>query len=336
LRNTQIDSSSIRIMRRVTAAPKANAKTTHQPPSIDARAAKRLASLAQRDQRLNSPWLHEEVGARMAERLEFIRAQPSVWVDWDAQTGGHRAHVQLRDRYQNSQVFSAIAGIHIDFNAIKKEANSATQKDPWWRRWWRSGAAPVALPVLASGLQAQMVWANMLLHRSAEPLELMQQWRDALEVGGFVMFSALGPDSLVELRDCYQEQGWAPPAHAFTDLHDWGDMLLQAGFAEPVMSMERITLTYSNAQALLADLRSLGRNLHVGRSAQTRSRQFRLAWLAALEARRKASADGLLRLSFEVIYGHAVKAAPKLRVAEHSAVSLEDMRAMLRSGVNKA
>jgi malonyl-CoA O-methyltransferase len=39
-----------------------------------------------------------------------------------------------------------------------------------------------------------------------------------------------------------------------------------------------------------------------------------------------------LALSFEVVYGHAFKPAPKLRLDAHSAVSLEDMRTMLRSG----
>ena len=47
-------------------------------------------------------------------------------------------------------------------------------------------------------------------------------------------------------------------------MHDWGDMLVHAGFAEPVMDMERIVLTWATPEAALAELRTLGRNLHPG------------------------------------------------------------------------
>jgi malonyl-CoA O-methyltransferase len=102
--------------------------------------------------------------------------------------------------------------------------------------------------------RADMVWANMALHVSAQPQALLRQWHQALAVDGFVMFSCLGPDTLHELHAIYQKRGWPAPSHAFTDMHDWGDMLVAAGFAEPVMDMERLTLTYANPQALLAEL----------------------------------------------------------------------------------
>jgi malonyl-CoA O-methyltransferase len=63
------------------------------------------------------------------------------------------------------------------------------------------------------------------------------------------MFSCLGPDTLRELRALYAALGWPPPAHEFTDMHDWGDMLVASGFAEPVMDMERITLSFATPSA---------------------------------------------------------------------------------------
>ena len=88
------------------------------------------------------------------------------------------------------------------------------------------------------------------------------------------------PDTLRELRPLYAEFGWPPPTHTFTDMHDWGDMLVGQGFAEPVMDMERITLSFSSPQTLLAELRGLGRNLHAGRFPGLRGR----GWLAKLHA----------------------------------------------------
>ena len=125
--------------------------------------------------------------------------------------------------------------------------------------------------------------------------------------------------------------GWPPPAHEFTDMHDWGDMLVHAGFAEPVMDMERITLTWETPDRLLAELRELGANLHPARFPGLRGR----GWRARLERELHAAlrtADGRLALTFEIVYGHALKPAPRMRVAPQSSVTLEDMRRALHGG----
>ena len=74
-------------------------------------------------------------------------------------------------------------------------------------------------------------------HRKADPQTLLADWHKALKVNGFLMFSCLGPDTAIELREVYRQLGWPPAGHELTDMHDWGDMLVQAGFAEPVMDM---------------------------------------------------------------------------------------------------
>jgi malonyl-CoA O-methyltransferase len=164
---------------------------------------------------------------------------------------------------------------------------------------------------------------------AAEPQELMRQWQQALAVDGFLMFSCLGPDSLKELRALYAELGWPPPGHEFTDMHDWGDMLVQGGFAEPVMDMERITLAYETPQRLLQELRELGANLHPARFAALRGRRWRERLHATL-AEQLRGPDGKLLLTFEIVYGHALKPLPRPRMGEQSAVSLQDMRSMLQ------
>jgi malonyl-CoA O-methyltransferase len=110
---------------------------------------------------------------------------------------------------------------------------------------------------------AQMLWANMGLHMQARPQASMAQWHSALAPEGFVMFSCFGPDTLAPAEGtvCHR-LGWPPASHDFTDMHDWGDMLLASGFAQPVMDMERVTLTYTDENALLGRVASLGRNLH--------------------------------------------------------------------------
>jgi len=108
-------------------------------------------------------------------------------------------------------------------------------------------------------------------------------------------------------------------------------MLVGAGFAEPIMDMERIVLTFATPQRLLQELRELGRNLHPDRFGALRGRGWRRRLEAAVDALPRQP-DGSLALTFEIIYGHAFKPAPRVRLSQESAVSLRDMRALLRQG----
>jgi len=175
-----------------------------------------------------------------------------------------------------------------------------------------------------------MLWANMALHESSNPQALLDRWRETLKVDGFLMFSCLGPDTVREIRELYATLGWPPAGHELTDMHDWGDMLVQAGFAEPVMDMERITLTYETPSRLLKELRELGRNFHPRRFPALRGRAWKASLEQAIGRHLVKGQDGRLTLTFEVIYGHALKAAPKVRVSSLSSVSVEDMRSMLQ------
>ncbi|MDB5941347.1 MAG: biotin synthesis protein BioC [Ramlibacter sp.] len=290
---------------------------TERPPTIDPVAAARWERAAPP----HSPWLHEEVGRRMEDRLQWIRLKPACWADWEPVRGGLKAHALVEARYPEAQCFVAAAHPETTREALKAFAR------PWWRRLGTPAAQVGALP---DG-QAQMLWANMALHATADPQALIAQWHRALAVDGFLMFSCLGPDSLRELRPLYAALDWPPPAHEFTDMHDWGDMLVEAGFAEPVMDMERITLTWDSPAKLLAELAQLGSNLHPRRFRALRGRRWRKELEAELVSG-LGGVDGRLALTFEIIYGHALKPAPRVRMSGESAVSLEDMRSLLQSG----
>jgi len=286
-----------------------------RPPSIDPQAAQRWQRLAPAP----SPWLHEEVARRMEERLAWIKLQPSNWAHWEPVRGGLQGHALLARRYPQAACFM------VETDARKTQFLKKTMTKPWWQaRRWR--AKPTRFETPKEG-GVQMLWANMALHMAADPQALMAQWHQALAVDGFLMFSCLGPDTLQELRGLYQALGWPAPTHEFTDMHDWGDMLAGVGFTEPVMDMERITLTFETPQRLLQELRGIGRNLQPQRFAGLRGRH----WHQQLQ---QALAGAPLQLTFEVIYGHALKAAPKLHVSARSEISLQDMRTALARGKN--
>ena len=82
-------------------------------------------------------------------------------------------------------------------------------------------------------------------------------------------------------------------------------------------------------------LRELGRNLHPGRFAGLRGRGWKAELLQKMAERwADKQPDGQLSLTFEIVYGHAYKPQPKLRLEANSAVSLEDMKAMLKQPRN--
>jgi malonyl-CoA O-methyltransferase len=292
-----------------------------RPPSLDPVAAARWSTYCAGEA---SPWLHEEVASRMQDRLEFIKLQPTRWVHWGPWQGGLAAHAALQKRYPQAQAWLSSEHPQQDLAA------QAVLQGKWWqaKRWFG--------PRLHSGMppegQAHMLWANMQLHNSAQPQNLLKTWHRALAVDGFLMFSCLGPDTLRELREAYAQQGWPAPAHEFTDMHDWGDMLVEAGFAEPVMDMERITLTYETPERLLAELRSWGRNLHVQRFSGLRGRRWLAQLKQVLMTLAKPEEGGRLTLSFEIVYGHALKPSPRVPVSAQAAIGLDQMRQMLRSG----
>ncbi|MFC7408594.1 biotin synthase [Hydrogenophaga atypica] len=278
-----------------------------------------MTSAPPRSRLPDSPWLHEEVGRRMAERLPWIKLQPHSWLNWAPLVGGEQSHAALLKTYPEARACLDGPG------AAEALARWAPARG--WNPFRRGPKLQQAQP----GDTVDMVWANMSLHAESEPAARLADWFARLNIDGFLMFTCLGPDSLRELRAVHQRRGWPEPSLPFVDMHDWGDRLVGAGFAEPVMDMERIVLTYSDGAALIDELRGLGRNQHPQRFGSLRSRAWGQRYREALAQELPRSEDGRLQLTFEVVYGHAFKPRPRVKPGEASAISLDDMRAMLRA-----
>lgn len=271
----------------------------------------------------------------MADRLAVVKMQPQTVLDWGARTGGGGA--RLAAAYPRASVLA----VEPDLGSAPGQGGPArpaaagpqpTQPLPWWspRRWRRTDAPPALEPSQIDPGQAQLVWANMVLHGLGDPLATLRQWHRTLAVDGFLMFSTFGPGTLAELRALYGQEGWGPPMAPLVDMHDFGDMLVETGFADPVMDQEQIVLTWADAESALAELRTLGANLHPRRSCGLRTPRWRERLLDGL--RRTAGGDGRVRLGFEIAYGHAFRPAPRPRVQAEARVDLADLRAMVRAG----
>ena len=175
-----------------------------------------------------------------------------------------------------------------------------------------------------------MVWANMLLHHVCEPLALMRQWHAQLAVDGILMFSTLGPGSLPSLRRLYRAEAWGQAMADLVDMHDIGDQLVEAGFADPVMDQEIVSLTWSSPLAALQELRSLGSNVSPTRQPGLRTPRWHACLLKAIEKDAQQAGLSRITLEFELVYGHAFKAPPVHRVEPQTHIALDDMRDSLR------
>lgn len=250
--------------------------------------------------------LAREVSRRMGERLDLVKLQPERVLDIGCGTGADLR--LLAERYPQAQ------RIGCDFSpAMLREAG---EELPWFRRLLPGGRAREAarvcgeatrLPFAAGSMS--LIWSNLMLHWLADPLPALREMHRVLRVDGLVMFTAFGPDTLKELRRCFAQADALPHVHRFIDMHDLGDMLVAAGFAEPVMDMETLTLTYDTFDALLQDLRIAGGQCALaGRRRGLTGKQLWMRVRAAYEMYRR---EGRLPATFEIVYGHAWRPASR-------------------------
>jgi len=149
-----------------------------------------------------------------------------------------------------------------------------------------------------------LVLSNLLLHWCDVGAVFFEVAR-VLEIGGTFLFSTLGPDTLMELRAAWAEVDDYPHVHAFIDMHDLGDALVMAGFSEPVLDTDRVSVTYKGVPQLVEELRRAG-------GANARSDRRR-TWIGKERYRRFVAAyetfreQDRLASTWEVIYGLATK-----------------------------
>ncbi|MFZ5555165.1 MAG: malonyl-ACP O-methyltransferase BioC [Pseudomonadota bacterium] len=265
--------------------------------------------------------LQREVADRMLERLEYIRLAPGTILDAGCGTGygGER----LRERYpQAAQVALDLAPAML---------RRARRRTPWWRRALGGGPRLVCADLERLPLKpacVDLVWSNLTLQWCNDLPAAFRGVHRALTVGGLFMFTTFGPDTLKELRAAFGRADGYTHVNRFVDMHDIGDLLVAAGFADPVMDMELITVTYPDFRQLLGEIRAIGaHNVTRGRRRGLMGKQ---AWHAARAHYEALRRDGVLPATFEVVYGHAWKAAP--RRADDGRAIVQFDRSGLRRG----
>jgi len=231
-------------------------------------------------------FLHREIRGRLLARLQAIRIEPQLVVDLGAGTGA--ALDELQNRFPDASV------LPIDLTFAMLDAGPAAAGGIC------ADAARLPLP----NRSVDVIFSNLMLHHCPDPAAVLTEARRVLRSPGLMIFTTLGPNSLLELGRAWATADDYSHISPFADMHNVGDALVRAGFAEPVVDSQVLTITYGDVDSLVADLRYAGSTNateHRNRGLTGRNAARRLH--AACHA--QTDADGRIPITIDVIFGLA-------------------------------
>lgn len=233
--------------------------------------------------------LQREIGSRLLERLDFRRSEPDVILDLGCATGDTSR--TLARQFPDARVCA------LDFSPAM-----LARLNPGGDGGLTGLCADMhALPLAADSVD--LVFSNLALSWGQDAQAIFTGLRRIMKPGAILVFTCFGPDTLYELKTAWRKTFGQPSVPAFPDMHDVGDELVRAGFREPVMDADRLTLEYPNLPALLTEMEATGITVVGGENcyeaiSATRSDQLSEAYARSQDGKRFPAV-------FEIIYGIA-------------------------------
>lgn len=241
--------------------------------------------------------LQREVSTRMLQRLDLVSLIPKTILDLGCGTGQQTQ--ELMQRYPKARVHA------LDF--ALPMLTHARKKGRWLRRPSCICGDMEHLPLADNSMD--LICSSLAFQWATDPPQLYKECLRILRPGGLLMFTSFGPDTLHELRGAWAAIDSDTHVSPFMDMHDLGDILVNAGYAAPVMDVERIVLTYGCADDLMYDLKSIGANNASPQRARGLTGKARMQ--AMRDAYESYRINGVLPATYEVVYGHAWAAENK-------------------------
>jgi malonyl-CoA O-methyltransferase len=241
--------------------------------------------------------LQARVGDEVLQRLDFFKLTPDVVLDLGAGTG--RITGELKRRYRRANV--------VAFDLAPGMLRESRKHMGFFRRFGRVCGDVRRLPFADASVDIAV--SNLMLQWCDDLDVAFAEVRRVLKPDGLFSFTTFGPDTLRELRSAWAAVDDYSHVNTFIDMHDIGDALVRAGLTEPVLDVERMTLTYQDVLALMRDLKVIGaHNVTEGRPRGLMGRQALRAVEAAYEPARR---EGRIPATYEVVYGAAWGSAGK-------------------------
>ena len=207
-----------------------------------------------------------EVLHQLYARLEFVTLKPGRIVDMGCATGDSTA--MLRKLYPHADITA------VDSSPVMLAYASQQLSGVNWLC-----ATGALLPLRDHSVD--LIAANLFLPWCHDLEKTLGEWRRILRPEGLLVLTALGPDTLRE----FHEFPLAFPQ--LIDMHNIGDMLMQAKFADPVLDVDYLTLSYRDDKKLWQELQITG------------------MIAGDVEKIQLEKSEDARTLSFEIIFGHA-------------------------------
>ncbi len=235
-----------------------------------------------------------EIGQRMFSRLAYLKIKPLRVLDLGSGTGYFTK--QLKAFYPKAEVI----GFDLAFNMLKQ----AKSQQGWFNKWPQVNGDMLSMPFADGAFD--LIFTNQVIHWASSVSAAFRELNRILAANGCLMFTTLGPDSFIELKQAWSTIDNHAHSNDFADMHDLGDWLLEERFLEPVVDMEKLTVQYGDFDKLIAGLKSQGvkninKNRPTGLTGKRRWHQFEKNYTENF------SQEGKFPLSYEVVYGHAWK-----------------------------
>ncbi len=235
--------------------------------------------------------LQREIESRLLERLEFQRLEPSMILDLGCGTGS--ASRTLAGQFPQAGV------IALDWAPAMLAKVGAGQKT-------RNGLSTLcadmhSLPLAARSID--LIFSSLAMQWSYDLPAVFSEFRRIMKADAMLVFTCFGPDTLHELKQAWRTVDDLPHVNDYPDMHDIGDELLAAGFREPVMDTERLTLEYPDVMSLMRELKGIGAHNVASQRSHGLTGKTRLKnMLQAYEPFRRGDR---YPASYEIIYGTA-------------------------------
>lgn len=238
----------------------------------------------------NTDFLHHDIRDRLLSRLEYVRLEPRHILDLGAGTAA--ASSAIADKFPESVVIAADLAVKMLQTGSKSVESGRLS----------ICADATKMPMVDESID--LIFSNLMLPHCHDLSAVFAEARRLLRFPGLLTFSTFGRDSLIELREAWANADEYSHINDFPDMHNIGDALVQAGFAEPVVDTERVTVTYEDLSRLMADLGNAGSvNATPHRNPGLTGRHTWKRMVDAYEKRRDS--DGRLPVTLEIVFGVA-------------------------------
>lgn len=241
-------------------------------------------------------FIQNKISEYLFERLDFNAIQPQNILDLGCGSG--KLTRQLGYRYSNANIYGVDLAL-----AMLKQAKFNAPKTWLWYDPKQNYLCADAERLPFADQSMDLIISNLML-QWCDNAAVFNEIARILRPDGVLLFSTLGPDTLIELRQSWAKVDDYSHVHTFLDMHIVGDMLYASGLKHPVLDTEWLNFKYSSVKDIMQGLKIIGASnisaqRRPGLSGKNKFKQM-------IQYYEQLRGDKGLPVTYEVIYGYAL------------------------------